>query len=56
MRKLKLAAPFKGALLLATASALLASCATTPPPCVSPQTSNLNHAVEDVKSSLRGGA
>lgn len=56
MRKLNLAAPFKGALLIATASVLLASCATTPPPCVSPQTRNLDHAVEDVKSSLRGGA
>ena len=56
MRKLKLAAPFKGALLIATASAMLASCATTPPPCLSPQTRNLNHAVEDVKSNLRGGA
>jgi hypothetical protein len=56
MRKLKLAAPFKGALLIATASAMLASCATTPPACVSPQTRNLDHAVEDVKSSLRGGA
>jgi len=55
MREPDLSAPFKGALLIATASVILASCATTPPPCVSPQTRNLNHAVEDVKSNLRGG-
>ena len=55
MRKMKVSAPFKVALLIATCSALLASCATAPPPCVSPQTRNLDHAIEDVKSNLRGG-
>ena len=56
MRKLKVPAPFKAAILIAACSAILASCAATPPPCLSPQTRNLSHAVEDVKSNLRGGA
>ncbi len=56
MRKMNISAPLKVALLIATCSALLASCATAPPPCVSPQTRNLDHAIEDVKSNLRGGS
>jgi hypothetical protein len=55
MRTPTVSTAFKSALLIATCSALLASCATTPPPCLSPQTRNLGHAVEDVKSNLRGG-
>jgi len=56
MKESDFSARFGGALMIATASVILASCATTPLPCVSPQTRNLNHAVEDVKSNLRGGA
>jgi hypothetical protein len=55
MRNLSVSAPFRTALLIAMCGTLLASCATAPPPCLSPQTRNLNHAVEDVKSNLRGG-
>jgi len=55
MRNSKAPALFKAALLIAIASVMLASCAATPPPCLSPQTRNLSHAVEDVKSNLRGG-
>ena len=55
MRKSKISAPIKALTLLATCAALLASCAATPPPCNGPQTRNLNHAIEDVKSNLRGG-
>jgi hypothetical protein len=40
---------------VALASIMLASCATTPPPCNGPQTSNLLQAVDDVKSTLRNG-
>ena len=56
MKKPNISVPFKLALLIVISSAMLASCATTPPPCLSPQTRNLSHAVEDVKSNLRGGA
>jgi hypothetical protein len=55
MRNLNVSAPLKAALLIATCSVLLAACATTPPPCVSPQTRNLNHAILDVQSNLRDG-
>ena len=55
MRKIDLSVPFKTASLIAICGTMLASCATTPPPCVSPQTRNLDHAIEDVKSNLRGG-
>ena len=34
---------------------LLASCATTPPPCNGPQTKNLDAAMTDVKNNLTGG-
>ncbi len=56
MNKLSVSAPFRTAFLIVICSALLASCATAPPPCLSPQTRNLNHAIEDVKSNLRGGS
>ena len=56
MKKSIIAVPFRLALLIAISSAMLASCATIPPPCLSPQTRNLGHEVEDVKSNLRGGA
>jgi hypothetical protein len=36
-------------------SILLASCATSPPPCPSPQSRNLDTAIEDVKHSLSNG-
>ena len=55
MKTLSVFAPFRTALLVAMCGTLLASCATAPPPCLSPQTRNLNHAVDDVKSNLRGG-
>ena len=55
MRKIVLPVPFKTASLIAVCGMMLASCATAPPPCESPQTRNLNHAIEDVKSNLRGG-
>jgi hypothetical protein len=42
-------------LLVALSALLLASCATSPPPCDSPQTRNLNAAVDDVKDSLSSG-
>jgi hypothetical protein len=34
---------------------LLASCATSPPPCGSPQSRNLDDAISDVKRSLNNG-
>lgn len=34
---------------------LLAACATSPPPCGSPQSRNLDRAIEDVKQSLSNG-
>ena len=44
------------ALLTVVASGLLmTSCATSPPPCNSPQTKNLNAAMSDVKTSLTVG-
>jgi hypothetical protein len=55
MRKIDLSVPFKTASLIAVCATMLASCATAPPPCESPQTRNLDHAIEDVKSNLRGG-
>jgi len=36
-------------------SLALASCASAPPPCTSPQTKNLDAAVEQVKGSLSAG-
>ena len=56
MKSMSVSAPFRTAFLIVMSGTLLASCATTPPPCLSPQTRNLNHAVEDVKSNLRGGS
>ncbi|MDX1404157.1 MAG: hypothetical protein R3192_06455 [Woeseiaceae bacterium] len=35
--------------------AVLTSCASYPPPCTSPQTRNLDHAIDEVKSNLSGG-
>lgn len=40
-------------LLLSVAT--LASCASSPPPCMGPQSKNLDAAVSDVKQSLQGG-
>jgi hypothetical protein len=42
-------------LLVALSALILASCATSPPPCDSPQTRNLGAAVDDVKDSLSSG-
>lgn len=42
-------------LLVALSALILASCATSPPPCDSPQTRNLSAAVNDVKDSLSSG-
>ena len=42
-------------LLVALSALILASCATSPPPCDSPQTRNLSAAVDDVKDSLSSG-
>ena len=42
-------------LLVALSALLLASCATSPPPCDSPQTRNLSAAVDHVKDSLSSG-
>jgi hypothetical protein len=42
-------------LLAATSALFLASCATSPPPCDSPQTRNLSAAVDHVKDSLSSG-
>lgn len=42
-------------LLVALSALILASCATSPPPCDSPQTRNLNAAVDHVKDSLSSG-
>ena len=41
--------------LVAVSAIVLASCAATPPACNGPQTRNLSHAIDDVKSSLSGG-
>lgn len=56
MTKLKLSVASRLTILLAFSGAILASCAASPPPCASPQTRNLDHAIEDAKSNLRGGA
>ncbi len=42
-------------LLVALSTLILASCATSPPPCDSPQTRNLSAAVDQVKDSLSSG-
>lgn len=42
-------------LLVALTALILASCATSPPPCDSPQTRNLGAAVDQVKDSLSSG-
>ncbi|MGH8224206.1 MAG: hypothetical protein ACREQZ_14655 [Woeseiaceae bacterium] len=42
-------------LLLLASIAMLAGCATAPPPCGSPQTRNLAAAIGDVRDSLSGG-
>jgi len=42
-------------LLVALSALILASCATSPPPCDSPQTRNLSAAVDHVKDSLSSG-
>lgn len=42
-------------LLVALSALILASCATSPPPCDSPQTRNLSAAVDQVKDSLSSG-
>jgi len=42
-------------LLVITAGFLLASCASSPPPCNGPQTKNLDAAMQDVQNSLTGG-
>lgn len=42
-------------LLVALSALIVASCATSPPPCDSPQTRNLSAAVDDVKDSLSSG-
>jgi len=42
-------------LLVALSTLMLASCATSPPPCDSPQTRNLGAAVDQVKDSLSSG-
>lgn len=55
MRNLITLPTFKLATLVAVAGTMLASCAASPPPCPSPQTRNLDHAIEDVKFNLRGG-
>jgi hypothetical protein len=43
------------AVIVVAGSLLLAACATSPPPCGSPQSRNLDRAVEDVKHSLSNG-
>lgn len=42
-------------LLVALSALILASCATSPPPCDGPQTRNLSAAVDQVKDSLSSG-
>jgi len=55
MRKPKLAALFRTPIMIAGCAVILASCAATPPPCNGPQSRNLGHAIDDVKSALSGG-
>lgn len=43
------------ALLLAASGVLLAACAASPPPCQSPQSRNLDHAIEYVEGKLGNG-
>jgi hypothetical protein len=42
-------------LLVISGGFLMASCASSPPPCNGPQTKNLNAAITDVQNSLTGG-
>ena len=41
--------------VLAACLSILASCASSPPPCNGPQSRNLDRAISDVKSTLRSG-
>lgn len=48
--------PLHRALLIVLAAGVLTtSCATAPPPCNGPQSKNLDIAISDVQSTLRGG-
>lgn len=55
MRKTILSSPSLAAAGLAGTAFLLASCATTPPPCNSPQSRNLETAIDYVQTSLMNG-
>ena len=55
MSNLKIPAIVKAALLVATASTMLASCATPPVPCMGPTSMSLHYAVDEVKGRLMDG-
>ena len=55
MNKTRLSARLLALIVITGAAALMASCATSPPPCDSPQTRNLNAAIGHVKESLAAG-
>jgi len=55
MNKTRLAKPLAALTVIVASTLVLASCATSPPPCNGPQSKNLNAAIDDVKSTLQAG-
>lgn len=55
MKKFFVFAPINSLFLLLAGSFVIASCASTPPPCNSPQTKNLDSAISQVQRNLNNG-
>ena len=55
MNKSAIKNPMLAVAILLTGMITLASCATSPPPCGSPQTRNLDAAISEVKQTLNNG-
>jgi len=55
MNKTRLSTSLLASFVIAGASMLVTSCATSPPPCDGPQTRNLNAAISHVKDALAAG-
>ena len=55
MNKTHLMKPLAALTVIVASTLVLASCATSPPPCNGPQSKNLNAAIDDVKSTLQAG-
>ncbi len=55
MNKTRLMKPLAALTVIVASTLVLASCATSPPPCNGPQSKNLNAAIDAVKSTLQAG-